>query len=250
MKGYKAFNSDLTCRGFQYEIGKEYTFDGEPIPCRQGFHFCKSIAECYEFYDMRDNTRICEVEALGEVATDDNIKYCTNKICIVAEVTEEWERKGNTDASSTGYRNSGYRNSGYGNSGDGNSGDWNSGNNSSGVFCTDKSPKIKLFDKESDMTMNEWVESKAYRVMCECPCTCSDFVSSEDMTDEEKEAHPEHETTGGFVKVFVATAEDKQKWWDNLYDDDKEAVMSLPNFDADKFKECTEIEVRSKEREE
>lgn len=32
MKGYKAFNNDLTCRGMQYKIGKEYVFDGKPIP--------------------------------------------------------------------------------------------------------------------------------------------------------------------------------------------------------------------------
>ena len=55
MKGYKAFNNDLTCRGMQYEIGKEYVFDGEPIPCRQGFHFCETIADCYEFYPMSDD---------------------------------------------------------------------------------------------------------------------------------------------------------------------------------------------------
>lgn len=45
MRGYKAFNKDMTCKGFQYEIGHTYEFDGEPIPCKQGFHFCKSIAE-------------------------------------------------------------------------------------------------------------------------------------------------------------------------------------------------------------
>jgi hypothetical protein len=49
MRGYKAFNKDLTCRGFQYEIGKTYEMDGEIEICRRGFHFCESISDCYKF---------------------------------------------------------------------------------------------------------------------------------------------------------------------------------------------------------
>ena len=82
MKGYKAFNNDLTCRGMQYEIGKEYVFDGKPIPCKQGFHFCETIADCYEFYPMSDDTRICEVEATGEIA-EDGVKRVTNVIKVI-----------------------------------------------------------------------------------------------------------------------------------------------------------------------
>ena len=58
IKSYKGFNKDLNCRDFQYEVGKEYTFDGNPIPCQQGFHYCKTIADCYKFYDKTENTRI------------------------------------------------------------------------------------------------------------------------------------------------------------------------------------------------
>ena len=67
MKGFKAFNNDLTCRGFQYEIGKTYEMKRTPELCRRGFHFCRTIAECYNYYDMNKSTRICEVEALGEI---------------------------------------------------------------------------------------------------------------------------------------------------------------------------------------
>lgn len=91
MKGYKAFDKDLNCRGYQYEIGKTYTFDGEPIPCKQGFHFCKSITECYKYYPQNADTRICEVEAIGDTVTDDEVKYCTNKITIVREA-EKFEK--------------------------------------------------------------------------------------------------------------------------------------------------------------
>lgn len=62
------------------------------------------------------------------------------------------------------------------------------------------------------------------------------------MTKEEKEAHPEHEATGGFLRVTDNTKM-SQKWWDELPEEDKKEVMSLPNFDKKKFKECTGIEV-------
>ena len=283
MKGYKAFNKDLTCRGFQYEIGKTYEMDEKPKACEKGFHFCTSIGECYEYYDMSDDTRICEVEALGEVDTDDNKKYATNKIAILSEILEENLKKGNGGSSNSGYRNSGdrnsgdrnsgdwnsgdwnsgdrnsgdrnsgyrnsgdlnsgdrnsgYRNSGDWNSGDWNSGDWNSGDRNSGLFNTEKNPKLKIFDKESEWTYEDWMNSKARRIMNTCPYTYSNYISESEMTDNEKENHPEYKTIGGYVKVFIATKEDKKKWWDDLSEDDKNTVKSLPNFDWDKFVKC------------
>ena len=283
MKGYKAFDKNLKCRGMQYEIGKVYEMDETPIPCDRGFHFCKTIADCYGFYPMCEDTRICEVEATGDVATDDDVKYCTNRIMILAEV-EKPREKSNVSESSSGYCNSGYRNSGDCNSGNRNSGDWNSGdcnsgyrnsgycnsgncnsgncnsgncnsgncnsgycnsgNWNSGIFCTDKNPKIKLFDVDSDLTMRDWINSRARMIMNRCPYTCADFISAASMTDEEKKRHPEHKTIGGFVKVFVATAEDKQRWWDDLPEDDKAEIYKLPNFNAEKFEECVGVKIR------
>ena len=271
MIGYKAFNKDLTCRGFQYEIGQTYSMDESPVPCQRGFHFCKSIAETYGYYSMSDDTRICKIEALGKVATNDDKKYCTNVIKILEEITEDWERKGNSNSTNTGNRNtgdwnsgnwnsgnwntgngnsgncnsgnwnsgncnsgdcnSGNRNSGNCNSGDWNSGncnsgdcnsgnrnsgncnsgDWNSGNWNSGLFNTEKKPELKMFDKESDWTIEDWDRSDARFVMNTCPCTYSDFIDESDMTEEEKENHPEYKTIGGYIKTFVATKEDKEK---------------------------------------
>ena len=233
MIGYKAFNKDLTCRGFQYEVGQTYSMNESPIPCERGFHFCKSIAETYDFYPMSDNTRICKVEALGEVVTDDNKKYCTNKIKIIEEITEDWERRGNSNSSNSGYSNSGDWNSGNRNSGDWNSGDWNSG-----LFNTEKNPKLKMFDKESDWTIKDWINSDARCIMNTCPYTYSDFIDELDMTDEEKENHPEYKTIGGYVKTFVATKEDKEKWWNELDKDKKDIIKALPNFDFNKFRKC------------
>ena len=268
MKGYKAFEKDLTCRGFQYEVGKEYEMDESPEPCERGFHFCETIANCYQFYPMEDDTRICEIEALGEIKTDDDVKFCTNNIRIVAEVTEEYIRKANNDKSSSGYCNSGDRNSGncnsgdwnsgnrnsgdcnsgYWNSGNKNSGDWNSGNKNSGVFNTKTNPFIKMFDQESEWTMDDWLNSQARYIMSCCPYTYSDLVLKADMTPEEIEKHPECETIGGYVKVFKITDEDKQKWWDELSEADKATVMSLPNFDRDKFYKCTGIKIKEGEK--
>ena len=283
MIGYKAFNKDLTCRGFQYEIGQTYSMDESPIPCQRGFHFCKSIVETYQYYDMSDNTRICKIEALGEVATDDNVKYCTNVIKILEEITEDWDRKGNSNSTNSGYCNSGNRNSGDCNSGNRNSGNWNSGNRNSGdrnsgncnsgnrnsgdcnsgnrnsgnwnsgnrnsgdcnsgdrnsgLFNTEKNPKIKIFDKDSDWTFEDWIGSDARDIMNSCPFTCSDFIDESNMTEEEKEKHPEYKTTGGFVKTFVATKEDKEKWWNELDEDRKDIIKALPNFDFNKFRQC------------
>ena len=263
LKGYKAFNKDLTCRGFQYEIGKTYEIDEKPKTCKRGFHFCASISECYEYYPKSDDTRICEIEALGDVDTDDNKKYATNKIAILYEILEENIKKGNVGSSNSGYRNSGdcnsgyrnsgdcnsgdcnsgdrnsgYRNSGDRNSGDWNSGDWNSGDRNSGLFNTEKNPKLKIFDKESEWTYEDWMNSKARRIMNTCPYTYSNYISESEMTDNEKENRPEYKTIGGYVKVFIATKEDKKKWWDDLSEDDKNTVKSLPNFDWDKFVKC------------
>ena len=131
-KYYKAFDKNLKCRDMQYEIGKEYTFDGDPILCEQGFHFCKSIVDCYRFYARSDNTRICEVLPLGKVKTD-GIKYCTNKIKIIKEI-DNLRAKTNISETSSGYCNIGDYNSGDWNSGYYNSGSWNSGDRNSGWY--------------------------------------------------------------------------------------------------------------------
>ena len=283
MIGYKAFNEDLTCKSFQYEIGKTYSIKESPIPCNRGFHFCKSIAETYEFYPMSENTRICKIEALGEIQTDDEKKYCTNVIKIIEEVTDEWNRKGNSNSSNSGYcnsgdwnsgdrnsgdwnsgdwnsgdwnsgdRNSGYCNSGDRNSGDRNSGncnsgdwnsgncnsgDWNSGNWNSGLFNSEENPKLKMFNNMSDWTINDWENSDARHIMNTCPYTHSNFIDKSDMTDEEKENHPEYKTIGGFVKVFIVTKKEKEDWWNKLSDEDKDIIKSLPNFDFDIFRKC------------
>ena len=90
MNYYKAFNKDMTCRRFQYEVGETYTLDGELELCENGFHFCNILNACYHYYPNNNDTIICLVEPLGDIVCDfhDN-KLATNKIKIVKQLTKE-----------------------------------------------------------------------------------------------------------------------------------------------------------------
>ena len=137
--------------------------------------------------------------------------------------------------------NSGNRNSGNRNSGNRNSGDWNITSFSNGCFNTEE-PKIYLFDKPSDWTYRDWINSDARYILNNMPTDEIDWVYTEDMTDEEKEKHPEHETTGGFLKTQNKSSE-RQTWWKRIDEHWKKEVKSIPNFDAKIFKRITGIEV-------
>ena len=141
----------------------------------------------------------------------------------------------------SGDRNSGDCNSGNRNSGNWNSGDWNITSFSNGCFNTEE-PKIYLFDKPSDWTYRDWINSDARYILNNMPTDDICWVYSEDMTDEEKEKHPEHETTGGFLRTQNKSSE-RQTWWNNLGEYRKRDVKAIPNFDAEIFKRITGIDV-------
>ena len=85
MKGYKGFNRDMTCRGFQYEVGKTYEMSGVIGLCSRGFHFCETLADCFDYYD-KHSSRFCEIET-GELVVRGSDKCCTDKITIVRELS-------------------------------------------------------------------------------------------------------------------------------------------------------------------
>ena len=86
MKGYKGFDKDLKCRGFQYEIGKDYTAKGKVKACENGFHFCKNPMDVFGYYPPSDS-RYCTVEGSGKEDRDnDDSKVATSKIHITAEI--------------------------------------------------------------------------------------------------------------------------------------------------------------------
>lgn len=88
IRAYKAFNQDLTCREFQYEIGKSYKMKGKPVLCERGFHACLELHDVLRYYPVENKPRICEVEILGDISKDD-YKVATNKIKIVRELTKK-----------------------------------------------------------------------------------------------------------------------------------------------------------------
>ncbi|MDB2088303.1 hypothetical protein PM004_03085 [Clostridium paraputrificum] len=290
VKGYKVFNPDWTCRGFQYEVGKTFEHDGNIELCGSGFHFCQRASDCFNYYDFNSSNKVAEIEALDLVETEGN-KSVTNKIHIIREIpwqellaivntgkdctglentgdcnTGDW----NTGDCNTGDWNTGNWNTGNWNTGDCNTGDWNTGNRntgdcntgdwntgnwntgdcntgdcntvdfSNGVFCT-KEDTIKIFDKESNMTLREWRESRARRIIA-WNMETTVWIYESSMTEQEKAQYPSYKTTGGYLKVFTY----EEAWknlWNSITDEEKQEIMNIPNFDKNKFKEITGIEI-------
>ena len=136
VKGYKVFNPDWTCKGFQYEVGKIFEEDVKPSCCDRGFHFCEKAADCFSYYSFNSENRVAEVIALGEVDTDGK-KSCTNKIQIVREIPwQELLTIVNTGKDCTGLWNTGDWSTGLCNTGDWNTGDWNTGLWNTGDWST------------------------------------------------------------------------------------------------------------------
>ena len=274
----KGFDKDLKCRGYQFEVGKTYEIklpDGyeltkEDLCSNKVFHYCDSLRKVHDYYSVEpeENNRFCELEVLGREVTDGD-KCGSNKIKVIREIVgEELDiLKGLTDENTgffnsgnynsgnynsgnynsgdynSGYRNSGYYNSGYYNSGDYNSGDYNSGyfnscDYSSGLFCT-QAPKVKIFDIETDMTMKEVVQTDWYRMLFKYLINLTKWIK---YTDEEKQSDKDKDLIGGYLKRYTYK-EACKNWWNEYTDKEKAVIMSMPNFDKDKFKQITGIEV-------
>jgi hypothetical protein len=137
----------------------------------------------------------------------------------------------NTGDKNTGHKNTGYKNTGDFNTGDFNTGNYNTGdfnkcNNSGGFFCTEE-PKVRLFNKETDMTMSEFSNSKYYRALWSSPFNLIE------------ERGGTYSSNGTFVKYTFEEA--CAKWWAKMSDGDKHIIREMPNFDAEIFEEITGI---------
>jgi hypothetical protein len=87
IKGVKGFNKDLTCRGFQYEVGKTYETDEKPVRCTaNGFHFCTNPLDIFSYYNPIDSV-FHEVDGMEQKDTsDDDSKIAVSKIKIGEEI--------------------------------------------------------------------------------------------------------------------------------------------------------------------
>ena len=321
MKGYKVFNGDMTCRGFQYEVGKTYKHNGPIELCKSGFHFCTRAIDCFNYYCFDPDNVVCEVEAIGSVLTGET-KNVTDAILVCRRLswtevlslcntgngntgnqnagdwnagsrnagnqntgdrnTGDWNTGNrnagdwnagdhntgdgnagdqntgdgnagdwntgdrntgrlnagdrNTGDRNTGDRNTGDRNTGDHNNGDRNTGDHNNGDRHSGFFCTGEA-KMMVFNKPTDMTYREVRDA-----LPAISLSLTLWVKSEDMTEDEKEAHPEHVTTGGYLKT-IPYKEAWGKWWMDASSEERSKIKQLPNFDSDIFYKITGIRV-------
>ena len=90
MKGYKGFEPGLICRGKQYAENTVFEEEEAEI-CSYGMHFCENPFDVLDYYgfinDTGDFNEFAEVEALEEVKTDDNRKFCTKKLKIGAKLS-------------------------------------------------------------------------------------------------------------------------------------------------------------------
>ena len=84
IKAYKGFNNDMTCRDFQYEVGKEYEQKGKIEVCENGFHACENPMNVFGYYPP-NNSRYCEVEQSGIIGRSLD-KIASSKIRIQCEI--------------------------------------------------------------------------------------------------------------------------------------------------------------------
>ena len=83
---YKGFDKDLKCRGFQYEVGKEYE-EPKAKACESGFHACEQPLDVFNYYHPKDGSRFCVVEQSGEISKENaDSKVASSKIKIGAEI--------------------------------------------------------------------------------------------------------------------------------------------------------------------
>ena len=153
----------------------------------------------------------------------------------------------NIGNSNSGGSNKGMMNSGYFNIGDCNSGFFNKCDYSTGFFCT-KTPNMMMFNKPTDLTYEQIMESAGIRLLLSMPKfsvfhRITNNSNTELLTKDEKESYV-YKTYGKYYKITAITSEERQAWWDKLKVSEKKSVRDLPNFDSEIFKEITGIDPR------
>ena len=274
----KGFDKNLCCRGYQFEIGKEYEISlpegyeltESDICTNKVFHFCDSLSKVHEYYDCNRENRYCVVEVLGQMCESYD-KCGSNHIKIVREITGEelsiakGLTGGNTGLFNSGDRNSGDRNSGYRNSGDLNSGDRNSGDLNSGDrnsgdlnsgylnsgYRNSGDRNSGIFNKtncSNGVFCNE--EPKICIFNIQTDWTLKEFMRSKyydailssdfPLTEWEQNETPTENGVDGKLKVNTYE-EACRRWWEGMTEENKKIIKEIPNFNIDIFCDITGI---------
>lgn len=226
MIGYNAFDMELKCRGFQFEVGKTYDTgiaDEKLELCTKSvFHFCREInrIECVSDYKL-SKSRVCEVVAEGGVVSSDDGKFGTNRIMLLRELTREEIKKYN----------------------DMNSGSLNSGNCNSGYFNVD-SPLVRIFGKETDVKKED-IDFPSWLYF-----DLTQWVSHDTATDKEKKEHKnEIKISGGFLKTLTYK-EAFRLAWNKAQFSERKKLFSLPNWNNEIFMQISGIDAEKEIAEE
>ena len=90
MKGYKAFEKGLVCKGKQYAENTVFE-EPEAIVCEKGMHYCHEPLAVLDYYNLVDSNgdlpEFAEVDPLEEELTDDGTKFCTRKLKIGGKIS-------------------------------------------------------------------------------------------------------------------------------------------------------------------
>ena len=253
-KGYKVTDKNGVCnpsgnKPVLYEVGKTVKVSGALVICTNGIHFCQKVANCFSFYSFDRNNRVFEIEAYGDLVSDDgDIKNAASEIKVIRELSWlEVLDLANTGSGNTGYNNAGNDNAGNDNAGNDNAGNYNAGNrnagyanagnDNAGAFNTLAAPYM-LFNKPSAWSFADFTASRAFNILSQVNTTL--WVNDYQMTSEEKEKFPYYVTTKGYVRN-IPFKEAFQNLWHNLNQTARDEFKKLPNFDSVIFEEITGV---------
>jgi len=146
------------------------------------------------------------------------------------------DNKNNTGNWSTGYGSTGDRSTG-----NWSTGNWSTNNKSTGHFCTEETKVIRVFNK--DCSIEDWKNAIKPNFLY---FDLTEWITEDDMTDQEKIDNDTFHTTGGYLKSYDYK-EAFQASWDKADEEDRALLFKLPNFNAEVFKDISGIDVDKKE---
>lgn len=224
IKGFKMFDSDWQCRGFQYEVGKSYNFEGEIELCSSGFHFCKKLEDCFKNYDCVTWNRIAEIEAWG------NIKECDDKcVCDNIKIVKEIKFNEISDFIKNNYSNGVNESNGV---------NWSFGIlNSFGVdnalFLANKKRTYSIFGKKINKEKFKTICNEFFKKLNGWTPTFNNL----------KSLYLKYGSEWKLTPIHRAQEISKEEAWRDMPIEAIEYLKSLDEFDPDMFFEITGIKV-------